>query len=322
MKLHNDIARQILNVEPPPNPSRILEGQGQTVAVCDTGFDKGSTTNVHAAFAGRVETLYALGRTNNPNDPNGHGTHVAGTVGAINNLIGVVGIAPDASLYAVRVLDRNGSGRISSLILALEWCANNGIDVANMSLGLDSNVQSLGDACDAAAASVILVGAAGNDGSDVDYPGAYSSVIAVAAVDDTDARAYFSSFGPPLLTGLSAPGVSVPSTWKGNGYNTISGTSMATPHVTGAIALNLSGNWLTMTSCGCTAAFGFSGDHAFPSASISTSRIDPRMVEKVDLTRDGIVDFRDVREFERINGLSDSLSTSMLQADLQNRRRR
>ena len=112
MKLHNDIARQILNVEPPPVPGKIFEGEGQTVAVCDTGFDTGSTTNVHDAFTGRVETLYALGRPNNPNDPHGHGTHVAGSVLGDGNstTLGhtVRGTAPAARLVLQSVLDSGG----------------------------------------------------------------------------------------------------------------------------------------------------------------------------------------------------------------------
>ncbi len=112
MKLHNNIARGILQVEPPANPSRVFEGRGQTVAVCDTGFDKGSTTDVHEAFTGRVKRLYPLGRSNNANDPNGHGTHVAGSVlgdGASNSLGHTVrGTAPAARLVLQSVLDSGG----------------------------------------------------------------------------------------------------------------------------------------------------------------------------------------------------------------------
>ena len=111
MKLHNDIARQILNVEPPPNPGTPLEGEGQTVAVADTGFDRGSTTNVHDAFTGRVARLYALGRTNS-NDPHGHGTHVAGSVLGDGNssTLGhaIRGTAPAARLVLQSILDSSG----------------------------------------------------------------------------------------------------------------------------------------------------------------------------------------------------------------------
>ena len=112
MKLHNNVARRILNVEPPPVAGTVLEGEGQTVAVCDTGFDKGSTTNVHAAFTGRVTRLYALGRANKSNDPHGHGTHVSGSVLGDGNsaTLGhtVTGTAPRARLVLQSVLDQAG----------------------------------------------------------------------------------------------------------------------------------------------------------------------------------------------------------------------
>lgn len=112
MKLHNDIARQILNVETPPNPGTTFDGASQIVAVADTGFDKGSTTNVHEAFTGRVAKLYALGRPNNANDPNGHGTHVAGSVLGDGNSTAlghrVRGTAPAARLVLQSVLDSFG----------------------------------------------------------------------------------------------------------------------------------------------------------------------------------------------------------------------
>jgi serine protease AprX len=112
MKLHNNIARQLLNVEPPPILGRNFDGEGQVVAVADTGFDKGSTTDVHNAFTGRVVRLYALGRPNNANDPNGHGTHVAGSVLGDGNstMLGhaVRGTAPAARLVLQSVLDSSG----------------------------------------------------------------------------------------------------------------------------------------------------------------------------------------------------------------------
>ncbi len=112
MKLHNDIARQILNIEPVGNPALGFQGTAQTVGVCDTGFDKGSTTDVHEAFTGRVGKLYALGRPGSPNDPHGHGTHVAGSVLGDGNsaTLGhtVKGTAPAARLVLQSVLDSNG----------------------------------------------------------------------------------------------------------------------------------------------------------------------------------------------------------------------
>jgi len=214
-------------------------GAGVRVAVIDTGIDK-DHPDLIANLAGGTNFV-RKGRSVDSNawdDDNGHGTHVAGIIAAADNTIGVVGVAPQASLYGVKVLNKAGSGYISDIIAAIEWAVDNGMDIANMSLGSNSDVQSLHDACDtAAAAGLLLVAAAGNDGKAVDYPGAYSSVIAVAATDANDAVASWSSRGPEVY--IAAPGVSITSTWKGGGYATISGTSMAAPHVAGTLALML-----------------------------------------------------------------------------------
>ena len=210
-------------------------GAGVKVGVLDTGIDKN-----HPDLYGNIKggTNYVgKGRRVNPgawDDDNGHGTHVAGIIAAENNDIGVVGVAPEASLYGVKVLDRNGSGWLSDLIAGLEWCVNNEMDIVNMSLGTNSDIQSFHDACDEASAYLLLVAAAGNDGGAVDYPAAYESVIAVSATNDLDGLAGFSSYGDEIE--IAAPGVSIYSTVPG-GYGTKSGTSMACPHVVGTLAL-------------------------------------------------------------------------------------
>jgi subtilisin family serine protease len=219
-------------------------GAGVNVAVIDTGID-GSHPDLAANVAGGInfvaKTWSKPAAPDKWADDNGHGTHVAGIIAALDNDIGVVGVAPRATLWAVKVLDKNGSGYLSNVIAGIQWSVSNHIDVANMSLGTNADLQSLHDACDAAAAAgVLLVAAAGNDGAAVDYPGAYSSVIAVAATDITDLRPSWSSLGPQVY--LAAPGVNVKSTWKGGGYAYASGTSMAAPHATGTLALNLSAN--------------------------------------------------------------------------------
>ena len=169
------------------------------------------------------------------NDGHGHGTHVAGIVAARNNTIGVVGVAPEATLWAVKVLSDAGSGYTSDIIQGLDWCAAHGIKVASMSLG-GGGTASLQAACDRAfSQGVVLVAAAGNSAGPVMYPAAYSSVIAVSASDSRDLRASFSNYGPQIA--LAAPGVSIYSTYKGGAYATMSGTSMACPHVAGAAAL-------------------------------------------------------------------------------------
>lgn len=239
---------------PPPQPSQTLpwgidrveadlawsttSGNGIKVAIVDTGISL-SHPDLALNIKGGVNTINSI---KSANDDNGHGTHVAGTVAALNNSIGVVGVGPGVNLYAVKVLDRNGSGFLSDVIEGLDWSINNGMQVVNMSLGTDSDIQSFHDAViKVNQAGVVQVGAAGNDGAAVDFPGAYTEVIGVAAVqknsDGTLSAASFTSRGGEV--DLSAPGVDVLSTYKGSSYATLSGTSMATPHVTGATALVL-----------------------------------------------------------------------------------
>ena len=219
-------------------------GSGIKVAILDTGIDK---NHADLSIAGGVNFVVKRGSVNPSdwNDDNGHGTHVAGIVSALNNNIGVLGVAPDASLYAVKVLDRRGTGYLSDVISGLEWAINNNMDVVNMSLGTSSDVQALHNAVDiATSAGVILVAASGNSGdgnsltNNVEYPAKYSSVIAVGATNSSDTVPSWSSDG--LEVEVVAPGVAIRSTYKGNSYATLSGTSMATPHVTGVIALMLS----------------------------------------------------------------------------------
>jgi subtilisin family serine protease len=219
-------------------------GTSVKVAIIDTGIDK-DHPDLMANLKGGINFV-PRGWKVDPeawDDDNGHGTHVAGIAAAVDNEIGVIGASPEAYLYAVKVLDRTGSGYVSDVIAGIQWAIDNDMDVINMSLGTDSDIQSLHDAVDAAyAANIVVVAAAGNDGdtdpdSDVDYPAAYSSVIAVAATDSEDIRASWSSDGTEVE--LAAPGVEVRSTWKGGKYKVLSGTSMASPHVAGTVALIL-----------------------------------------------------------------------------------
>lgn len=211
----------------------ITSGAGAKVAVIDTGIDLGHSD---LKVAGNI----SLVGTANGNDDNGHGTHVAGTIAALKNNLGVVGVAPNAQLYAVKALDASGSGYVSTIISAIQWATDNHMNVINMSLGGGSGSTALQQACDTAyEAGIIIVAAAGNNGyysgDSVQYPAAYDSVIAVGAVDKHNNRAAFSSNGPKLE--LMAPGVGIKSTYKGNTYVDSSGTSMAAPHVSGAAAL-------------------------------------------------------------------------------------
>jgi len=204
------------------------------VAIIDTGISA-SHPDLAANVKGGVNTITSK---KGWNDDNGHGSHVAGTVGALNNSVGAIGAAPLVDLYAVKVLNRNGSGFVSDIIEGIQWAVNNGMQVANMSFGGPSGVQSMHDAIITAYnAGLVMVAAAGNSGGAVGYPAAYPEVIAVSATDSNNNLASFSSRGPQV--DLSAPGVSIYSTYKGTGYATLSGTSMASPHVAGSAALVL-----------------------------------------------------------------------------------
>lgn len=248
------------------------QGAGIVVAVIDTGIDTG-----HPDLAGQVVggINCSTGKPGNYKDGNGHGTHVAGTIAALNNSIGVVGVAPKAKLLAVRVLDNAGSGTWSSVICGIDWVTANALDknikVANMSLGgPGSSDNSCGNTdndalhqaiCRSRDAGVTYVVAAGNEGDNASnhVPSAYDdAVITVSALADSDGMfggsgpntnygdyiddtfATFSNFG--TVVDLGAPGVDIRSTWKGGAYNTISGTSMASPHVAGAAALYIFSN--------------------------------------------------------------------------------
>ena len=209
------------------------DGDMVKVAVIDTGIDL-----THPDLQDNIKGGYnAIYPTKSANDDNGHGTHVAGIIAAAQNGIGVVGMGPKIDLYAVKALNRQGSGYLSDIIEGLDWSIANGIQVVNMSLGAKTNVQSFHDAViKAYQAGLVLVAAAGNDyGGAVNFPAAYPEVVAVSATDSGDQVAAFSSVGPEV--DLSAPGVGIFSTYKGSSYKTLSGTSMATPHVAGAAAL-------------------------------------------------------------------------------------
>lgn len=203
------------------------------VAVVDTGISS-THPDLVANIKGGVNTITG----GSWSDDNGHGSHVAGIIGALNNTSGVVGVAPLVNLYAVKVLSASGSGYVSDIIEGLQWAVANGMQVVNMSLGTSVDVQSFHDAVTATYnAGVTLVAAAGNSGGAVGYPGAYPEVISVSATDSNNVLASFSSRGPEV--DLAAPGVNIYSTYKGGSYATLSGTSMASPHVAGAVALVL-----------------------------------------------------------------------------------
>jgi subtilisin family serine protease len=211
------------------------KGDGVTAYVIDTGLMVD-----HPTFEGRASGGFdAIDGDTDPADGHGHGTHVAGTIGGAE-----YGVAKGVSLVGVRVLDDSGSGTTEQVVAGIDWVAQNhsGPSVANMSLGggvdeaLDTAVRG------AISSGVTFAIAAGNSSADAaDFsPARVQEAITVAASDDADGQAYFSNFGS--LVDLYAPGVDITSSWNDGATNTISGTSMATPHVAGAAALYLSAN--------------------------------------------------------------------------------
>jgi len=215
-----------------------INGTGVRVAVIDTGIDY-THPDLAGVYAGGYNVLTGTG---DPMDDNGHGTHCSGILAATGSSRGIYGTAPGISLYGVKVLAANGSGRISDVIQGIYWAKNNSMQVASMSLGSSGDSKALHDAVDDAAANgVLIVAAAGNSGvasgigDTIGYPAKYDSVLSVAAVNKYHHRASWSSTGSNLS--ISAPGVNIRSTIPGAAYATYSGTSMATPHVAGVAAL-------------------------------------------------------------------------------------
>ncbi len=213
-------------------------GNGVKVAIIDTGIDY-THPDLNDNYFGGYDFV---NNDNDPYDDNGHGTHVAGIVAAEDNGIGVIGVAPQADLYAVKVLNAQGSGTYSDIVAGIDWAISNNMDIISMSLGGSAGDTAMQDALQRAYDSgIVIVAASGNDyANSISYPARYSTVIAVGATDSSDVRASFSNYGPELE--VVAPGVNIYSTYPGNTYQTLSGTSMATPMVTGVVALMLSKN--------------------------------------------------------------------------------
>jgi len=224
------------------------QGANVKVAIIDTGIDP-----THPDLKGRVAGGHNAIDKNQPwVDDHFHGTHVAGTVAAELDEKGVAGVAPKATLYAVKVLTKEGSGSLFGIMGGVMWCAQNGIQVANMSLGAPQEMPLLQYALQmAVGAGVTIVAAAGNDGKAVNWPAAYPESIAVSALcpagitntklcpSAAEGISTFSSRGPQVA--FIAPGVLIPSTVPtsndASGVKAYSGTSMAAPHVAGLAAL-------------------------------------------------------------------------------------
>ncbi len=204
-----------------------------SIAVLDTGVDL-----AHPDLSAKVVASANFTDSATANDVYGHGTHVAGiAAAATNNGLGVAGLGYNATVLNVKVLGDNGSGSYSWVANGVIWAADNGAQVINMSLGGSSASSTLESAVNYAwSKGVVVVAAAGNNGNTVPfYPAYYSNVIAVAATDNVDQLASFSTRGD--WVDAAAPGVTIYSTLINNSYGYKSGTSMASPHVAGLAAL-------------------------------------------------------------------------------------
>jgi thermitase len=204
------------------------------IAIIDTGVQYD-----HPDLAGKVVRGYDYVDDDwYPYDGNGHGTHCAGIAAAVtNNARGIAGMAPNATIYAVRVLNNSGSGTLDDVANGIIHAADSGADVISLSLGASVGATTLKNAVDYAwSRGVVVVAAAGNSGTSLpSYPAYYSNAIAVAATDRNDNKAYFSNYGS--WVDVAAPGVDIYSTYTGSSYASLSGTSMATPHVAGLAGL-------------------------------------------------------------------------------------
>jgi subtilisin family serine protease len=258
-----DVAKQLMDA---PEAWSVTEGDPEIiVADIDSGIDlehpdlkanlwintkeAGSSPGQDRdgnGYANDVHGYDFYAKKGNPDDQNGHGTHTAGTIAAIRNGVGVIGVAPKVKLMPLRFIGPEGQGSTADAISAIRYATRMGAKVISASWGgggysslLDQAVQ------DAQKAGVIFVAAAGNEGKDITraptYPANLNGVIAVAATDSYDQLTYFSNYGAGAVM-IAAPGDKILSTYVGQGYKTLSGTSMATPQVAGAIALALSKN--------------------------------------------------------------------------------
>jgi subtilisin len=253
VKVFQTLPTGINRIDADLSPTHSGDGRGNVdadIAILDTGIDLS-----HPDLNIYVQKTFVSG-TSSANDDNGHGTHVAGIAAAKDNGYGVVGVAPGARLWAIKVIDSTGSGFISTLISGIDYIAkySSQVDVANLSLGCECKSSALDTAINnAVAKGLTFVVAAGNDHTDASTlsPANNPNVIAVSAIADSDGKcggrgpstsyghddsfAGFSNYGS--IVDMAAPGVHILSTYKGKSYAYMTGTSMAASHVTGAAAL-------------------------------------------------------------------------------------
>jgi len=207
------------------------QGEGVTVAVIDSGVAK------HPALDAAVVDYRNFTSDSDAHDTLGHGTHVSGIIAARDGL--AKGIAPASRILSLKVLGHSGMGSNEWVTQAVRHAIEAKVQIISMSLGSSRTDDGVHSAIrEAAAAGIIVVCAAGNDGGSVNYPAAYQETIAVGAVDSNGHACEFSSRGKEIA--VAAPGQDITSCWLADGYATVSGTSMAAPFVSGVLALYIS----------------------------------------------------------------------------------
>lgn len=210
-----------------------LTGKGIKIAILDTGVNR-----THPDLKIKKGASF-VSYTTNFEDDNGHGTHVAGIIAAQNNNYGTVGMVPDAEIYVAKVLNQDGNGLQSNILKGIEWAMQQNVDIINLSVGGSASTTAFENTLKKAYdQGILIVAAAGNNrekGIGVEYPAALPSVIAVGAIDKNDNHASFSAEGNEV--DVSAPGVDIYSTYLNGTYELMTGTSMASPHVVGHLAL-------------------------------------------------------------------------------------
>lgn len=219
-----------------PQAWSLSTGHRVKIGVIDTGVDFHHPDLQYSVTRG----INLINRNMLPYDDNGHGTHISGTIAAANSTQGMIGVAPRSTVYPVKAFDHNGSAYVSDIVMGIDWCVRTGVDIINMSFGMQTRSRTLLEVVIKAYQSgVIIVASSGNDGKrrSVDYPAKYSQTISVGATDRYRKIPSFSNRGQ--YVDIYAPGDRIVSAWIHGKYHEMSGTSMATSHVSGTIALLL-----------------------------------------------------------------------------------
>ncbi|MDY2736197.1 S8 family peptidase [Intestinibacter sp.] len=243
LRVKNKISPYGVNMIAAPNMWKAsYRGKGVKVAIIDSGCDVNHVSLKDNIVAVRNFTTEDMKNPNIVTDRVGHGTHVAGIIAADGKNNSILGVAPEAELYILKAIDQTGSGKLSWVVNAINYAVNLNVDIISMSLGMGVSDDKLERAVNNAVKNGIsIVCAAGNEGDgnyddfEYSYPASYVDVISVGAVDKKSVPAAFSNSN--LVIDCVAPGVDIISTYPGNTYASMSGTSMAAPHVTGSLAL-------------------------------------------------------------------------------------